>query len=425
MLLKKLMTVAILLLIGFVAMATGQRQAEAAEITIMVGSHGRYLVDETAEAFQAIQPNIKVKIVPISSVPQEFWQTYVTMFTAQDGSAHIVGWYPTQVYHMTRAGWLTDLSTLYDASFKEELKKYDQTAIEINTIEGKHVGMPLYPDALMLYYRKDLLDKYGLQPPVTWADLYSGAQTILKGENDQTLAGYIYQARKIEGITANFRGFQSGNGGEILDENNQVVFNSPENLEIARLMVDLLDSGVSPKSIATHNPNDDRIQFGNGDAIFMNNWPFAMATYLKSDSAVYDKVAITRMVGKNGKGRSCLGGVGLGINSFSKDKDAAWEFLKYLTNDEWNKKRALRASLLPGRTAVYDDPEVKNHPAFKEFAKGAPYLIPLPTHKTPHYLKISDAIQLHLNRMVSGLETPEQAITQAHDDIVKVLKEAK
>ncbi len=122
MLLKKLMTVAILLLIGFVAMATGQRQAEAAEITIMVGSHGRYLVDETAEAFQGIKPNIKVKIVPISSVPQEFWQTYVTMFTAQDGSAHIVGWYPTQVYHMTRAGWLTDLSTLYDASFKEELK---------------------------------------------------------------------------------------------------------------------------------------------------------------------------------------------------------------------------------------------------------------------------------------------------------------
>ena len=155
----------------------------------------------------------------------------------------------------------------------------------------------------------------------------------------------------------------------------------------------------------------------------MNNWPFAIATYLKKDSPVYGKVAITRPTGKTAKGRSCLGGVSLGINRFSEDQDAAFEFLKYLTDEEWNKKRALQASLLPGKPSVYEDPEVASDPAFKEFAKAAPYLIALPTHKTPYYLKISDHIQLHLNRMVAYQESPEEAIKAAHEGIVKVLAE--
>ncbi len=424
MVLKKILaTLLLLLLTGFSATATGQTEAEEAKITIMVGSHGRYLIDKTAEAFHALKPHIIVEIVPISSVPQEYWQTYVTMFSAQDGSAHIVGWYPTQIYHMARAGWLTPLEELMDAGFKRELSEYDQTAIEINTIEGKLYGLPLYPDALMLYYRTDLLQKYGFDVPETWAELEKQALAIIDGENDNSLSGYIWQARKIEGITANFRQFQSGNGGEILDASNQAAFDSAQNLEIARMWREWLDKGVAPKSIAAHNPNDDRIQFGNGDAIFMNNWPFAIATYLKEDSPVYGKVAITRPTGKRAKGRSCLGGVSLGINSFAEDQDAAFEFLKYLTDEEWNKRRALQASLLPGKPSVYEDPEVASHPAFKEFAKAAPYLIALPTQKTPYYLKISDQIQLHLNRMVAYQESPEEAIKAAHEGIVKVLAE--
>ena len=128
----------LLLLTGFSVTASGQKEAKEAakeaKITIMVGSHGRYLIDKTAEAFHALNPHIAVEIVPISSVPQEYWQTYVTMFTAQDGSAHIVGWYPTQIYHMARAGWLTPLEELMDAGFKKTLSEYDQTAIEINVV---------------------------------------------------------------------------------------------------------------------------------------------------------------------------------------------------------------------------------------------------------------------------------------------------
>ena len=409
--------------VGLAVFAGGQGEKEQQNVVIMVGSHGQYLIEETMEAFMAEHPTISVEAVAISSVPQESWQTYTTMFAAQDGSAHIVGMYPTDVVHMAEAGWLTDLSQLYDPSYEKELEKFNRTAVEINTVGGNLYAVPLYADALLLYYRKDLLEKYGFQPPTTWDELTKQVQTIKAGENDPNLAGYIFQAPKIEGVVCNFVNFQSGVGGEIMKDG-KIVLDSPKNREALRFMVGLVQKGIAPESVTTHNPNDDSIQFGNGNAIFMNNWPFALNKYLDPESKVYGKVGITRMVGNDQPGASCLGGVSIGINNFSEDKDGAWEFVKYITNYEWNKQRAIRSSLLPARDAVYQDPELlEKNPAFKLLAEGAQYLKSRPTHQTKYYIKLADRMQYHFNKAMLGMQTPEEALTNAQAEMNKILEE--
>lgn len=423
---KRVATLILLLLLatGLAVFATGQGEEETQNVVIMVGSHGQYLIQETIEAFMAEKPSITVEAVAISSVPQESWQTYTTMFAAQDGSAHIVGMYPTDVVHMAEAGWLTNLSELFESSFEQELKKFNQTAVEINTVGGNLYGVPLYADALLLYYRKDLLEKYGFQPPETWNELSDQVQAIKAGENNPNLAGYIFQAPKIEGVVCNFVNFQSGVGGEIMKAG-KIVLDSPKNREALRFMVGLVEKGVAPESVTTHNPNDDSIQFGNGNAIFMNNWPFALNKYLNPESKVYGKVGITRMVGNDQPGASCLGGVSIGINNFSEDKDAAWEFVEYITNYEWNKQRAIRSSLLPAREAVYQDSELlEKNPAFKLLAEGAQYLKSRPTHQTKYYIKLADRMQYHFNKAMLGMQTPEEALANAQAEMEKILAEA-
>ena len=423
---RRIATLILLLLLatGLAVFATGQGEEETQNVVIMVGSHGQYLIQETLEAFMAENPSITVEAVAISSVPQESWQTYTTMFAAQDGSAHIVGMYPTDVVHMAEAGWLTNLSELYESSFEQELKKFNQPAVEINTVGGTLYGVPLYADALLLYYRKDLLEKYGFQPPETWDELSDQVQAIKAGENNPNMAGYIFQAPKIEGVVCNFVNFQSGVGGEIMKEG-KIVLDSPKNREALRFMVGLVEKGIAPESVTTHNPNDDSIQFGNGNAIFMNNWPFALNKYLVSESKVYGKVGITRMVGNDQPGASCLGGVSIGINNFSEDKDAAWEFVKYITNYEWNKQRAIRSSLLPARDAVYQDSELlEKNPAFKLLAEGAQYLKSRPTHQTKYYIKLADRMQYHFNKAMLGMQTPEEALANAQAEMEKILAEA-
>lgn len=57
------------------------------------------------------------------------------------------------------------------------------------------VALPWYADYGLFFYRKDLLDKYGLQPPKTWDDLEDTASIILTGERGEhpALAGLVGQ----------------------------------------------------------------------------------------------------------------------------------------------------------------------------------------------------------------------------------------
>ncbi len=58
--------------------------------------------------------------------------------------------------------------------------------------------MPWYTDAGLLYYRKDLLAKYGVQPPKTWGELAAAAKKLQDGERAAGIAdfqGFVFQAR--------------------------------------------------------------------------------------------------------------------------------------------------------------------------------------------------------------------------------------
>ena len=427
------LVVVALALSAFQVGAGGAQEGESAQpapasgpikLTISIGSHGRFLIEDTVKDFTASHPNVQVEIVAVSSVPNEAFQTFSTMFTAQDDSLDIIGIDPSWPYHMARAGWIAELAPLYQPGDRDDLQDFNQAVLNTNLIDGKLYALPLYADALMLYYRKDLLDRYGFQAPVTWSELQKQTRTVLDQENDPNLSGYIYQARKIEGLTCNFVNFLSGVGGEILDPSGKVVMDDQKGREALGYMVTLVNEGLSPKSIVTHNPNDDRIQFENGQAVFMNNWVFAMDSYTKPDSPVYGKAAITRMVGKGQPGESCLGAVSIAINNYSRQKDASWEFVKFLTGPKWNKERAIRAGLWPARESVWDDPEVlEAKPSFEEVRKGASNLVARPTTRTQYYLRISDEIQLYLNQALSGMIGPQEALSKAAASIRSILKQ--
>ena len=61
--------------------------------------------------------------------------------------------------------------------------------IENNTIDGELKAMPWYTDAGVLYYRTDLLEKHGAQPPATWAELTETAKLIQEAERAEGRSG--------------------------------------------------------------------------------------------------------------------------------------------------------------------------------------------------------------------------------------------
>jgi multiple sugar transport system substrate-binding protein len=425
------LTAAVLLISGsWAAAGGGQEEANGGygpsgkpvELSVSIGFHDRFLADETAREFMSIFPNYTVEIVATPQGPNEVYQSLLTMFAAADDSLDIIGIDPSWLYHMARAGWIVDLSTLFGSGDAADLKDFNKTVFDTHVIDGKPYALPLYTDALMLYYRRDLLGKNGFSPPDTWGELENQARVILNGENDPNLAGYIFQAGKTEGMTCNLVNFLSGVDGEILDSAGNVVLDDTRGRKAVAFMAALVDSGVSPKTVVAHTPNDDRIQFENGQAVFMNNWVFAMNAYQRPESPVFYKAGITRMVGENDLGASCLGVVSIAINDNSRKTADAWEFVKYLTSYDWNKERAMRAGLWSPRESIWDDPDVlKSNPNWSEIKKGASFLVARPTARTQHYLEISDKIQIHLNKALAGQVDAQVALIEAAAAIRHIL----
>ena len=99
---------------------------------------------------------------------------------------------------------------------KEAVASHFPAIVENNTVDGKLVGIPWFTDAGLLYYRTDLLEKYGYDgPPATWTELEDMAKTIQEGEraDNPDFWGFVWQGNAYEGLTCDALEWIKSNGG--------------------------------------------------------------------------------------------------------------------------------------------------------------------------------------------------------------------
>ena len=64
------------------------------------------------------------------------------------------------------------------------IDQFVPAAVESQTVDGKLVGLPMFLGAPALYYRADLLEKYGKEVPTTWTEMTETAQEIMTAERE-------------------------------------------------------------------------------------------------------------------------------------------------------------------------------------------------------------------------------------------------
>ncbi|TCP08464.1 carbohydrate ABC transporter substrate-binding protein (CUT1 family) [Crenobacter luteus] len=242
-------------------------------------------------------------------------------------------------------------------------KQHFPSIVANNTVAGKLVAMPWYTDAGLLYYRKDLLDKYKLKAPTTWDELAAAAKTVQDAEraagNDK-LWGYVWQGRAYEGLSCDaLEWVASHNGGTVVDATGKVTIN---NANAARALSTAASwvGTISPKAVLNYGEEEARGVFQAGNAVFMRNWPYAWALAQKTDSQVKGKVGVMPLPkgGAAGRNAATLGGWQLGVSRYSKNPKLAAELVAYLTSAEVQKMRAIKSSYNPTIPALYQDAEV-------------------------------------------------------------------
>lgn len=405
--------------------ATTARQAN---ISLMTGgpAEERRILERIISDYEAKNPNVKVELIMTTIDSEQRRQSIITALrgrqTKPDFFTMDVAW----IGQIAASDWLANLTP-----YNIDTSPFYQGIIELaNTYRGNLVALPNFVDGGLLYYRTDLLEKYGYSgPPKTWGELAEMAVKIQAGERAEGRSdfwGFTWQGRQYEGLICDaLEFFVSANGG-FLDRAGNSILDSAENVKALTFMRDLIhEYRVSPPNTYTDMAEEEsRRVWHFGNAAFHRNWPYAIGISRDADdSAVKGKFNIGPLPHfPGGQSASTLGGWHMGVSTFSQEKDATVEFMKYYTSFDVQKMWLLDLGFFAPRPAVFDDPEVKQKlphlVALKDVFEGA-----VPRPNVPYYNEMSDVMQRYFNAALARSMTVEDALRRAHNEVTAIMRE--
>lgn len=260
---------------------------------------------------------------------------------------------------------LTDLKPFLNDNELEEQDIFN--AIKGNMyFNSKLVALPAYTDCQILYYRKDLLEKYNRSVPNSWQELYETAKFIQDQErqHNNRFYGYVFQAKAFEMLTCNFVQLIDTFGGAVVS-NGKAVVDSPECIEAMVFLVNCLKN-ASTRSVLNYSEEEARGLFQSGNGLFMNSWPYAWSLMNDEDTAVSGKIGVMPIpTGNKEKGKSSgvIGGWFFAVSKYSKHARVAADLAKFLTSKKQHRVRA-KFAYAPAYKSLYSDAEILKKNSF-------------------------------------------------------------
>jgi multiple sugar transport system substrate-binding protein len=409
-----------------VVLAACALPAKAAEIRFVTWRETQGFLERLIKDFETQNPDLKIvrEVGPHSST--EFHDLVGQKFKNRDPNMDVFFMDVIWPAEFASAGWALPLDRFFPP---DEQKKFLPAAILANTYQGHIYGVPLFVDAGLLYYRRDILQHYGFAPPRTWPELVEQARTILAKENDPQLSGFSGQFKQYEGLVCNMMEYIASRGGKIWDEQAlKSALNMPEAEEAVRFVRDRIIGEISNRGVLAYQEPESLTLFTQGKAIFHRNWPYAWEEANDPQkSKVAGKVGMTALPAfPGGKSASALGGWQLGISRFSLKPEPAWRFIRFMTSEETQKRIALSTGRGLARTDVYRDATIlKKYPRFKTQFDTSMHAVPRP--QTPVYVPLSNIMQRYFSSAIavrdSNVDRLARLASRDMDRVLDLLRE--
>jgi multiple sugar transport system substrate-binding protein len=410
---------------AFIALAglLSLSSASAVTIKVFMGSQQRPEVFGPIFAkFEKANPTIKVQLETGGATSEAQNQYLTTVLAAKDSSLDVFLIDVVRPATFAAAGWAEPLDGYFKGPGDQKLFLGGLLpgTVSAATIGGKLYSLPAFTDAQFLYYRKDLLAKYNAKVPKTWDELVTTAQKITKAEGGD-LQGFNFQGAPIEGTVCNFLEMTWAAGGSI-----DKGVTSPEAKKGLGFLVDAIGKyNISPKSMAETKTDDSRKQLQAGKVLFGLNWSYAWAHFQGKSpdpTLVAGNVGVTKIpVFGNNPSSTCIGGWQWAINSYSKEKAAAFKLIRFMASSDAGRDLAVNGSYLPARKNLFKDAAVlKANPHFDALYASVIKARPRPVSAV--YPKISEIIRTKVNAAVAGAKSVDQALEEMQNELAPLLK---
>ncbi|HYO86417.1 MAG TPA: extracellular solute-binding protein [Dermatophilaceae bacterium] len=301
--------------------------------------------------------SINIQLLPNSASDQR--DQVLRRLAASDSSMDIMSIDPVFVAEFAEAGFLDPVPQDKAALLTEDAVK---PIVESATWKGMLVAAPMWANTQLLWYRKSVAEKAGLDmtKPVTWDQIIEAAQSQKK------LVGV--QSRRYEGYTVWINALIEGAGGQIVKNpgaNASAVklgLDSEAGKKAAAVIQKVYSTGVGGPAMGSLNEPAALDGFVNNDTSgFLLNWPYVWAALAEKNVSFIDDVGWARYprTVADRESRPPLGGIVLGVNAASTKKAQAWDAAQCITAKENQTLYMLGTGNPAARKAVYDDPKIK------------------------------------------------------------------
>nr|WP_246737469.1 extracellular solute-binding protein [Nordella sp. HKS 07] len=313
------------LLAGLTALAWISALPAKAESVSMFCSATDFELCEEGAAQWSAKTGHEVKLNRLPQNLDEAIPIYQQLFAANSGDIDIL--YVDVIWLGMFKDHFADITGLVPEA---EVKAHFASATEAGRLDGKLLAMPFYIDTGLMFYRKDLLEKYKKPAPKTWDELTATAKEIQDAERaagNADIWGFVWQGRSYEGLTCDaLEWIASSGGGTIVSDDNEVTINNPKTVAALTRARGWID-GISPPGVLNYDEETSRGVFESGKAVFHRNWPYVWGTSQAEGSSLVGKVGVSALpVGAEGeKSSGTLGTAYLSVSKYSKKQEVATE----------------------------------------------------------------------------------------------------
>ena len=310
--------------------AEGQKEGEQAssdeEITLTFwdGNWQEAVWPEVEALWNKEHPNIKIEAEFQADLANDKYMLALTNDTAPDVMACALDWVTT----FGSAGLLAPLDE-YVTKDSVDINQYVKGAIDSQTVDGKLYGLPFRTETYTLFYNKDLLAEAGYtEAPKTWDEVKEIAAACTKDD----VYGYGLCGTNYSNFSFQYITMLGCSGGTLLNEDNTAsALKSDVAVQTAQLYKDLM--AYAPSSVLENDNIANRTLFASGK----------IPMYL---SGIYDAEEIEKMnpdlnygcalvpTANGTEPSTILGGWSVAVAGCSKQQEAAWEFVKFLTRPD-------------------------------------------------------------------------------------------
>lgn len=287
----------------------------------------------------------------------------------------------------------------------EELKAdFFEVLFNKGIYEGHLLGLVWATSSKALFYRTDLFEQAGLEPPKTWAEQLGAAVALNNPPHIHGLG--LPGAREYETDDNLFFYFWSA-GGRFFDENGKCVINSEAGVKALRFYCDLANKyHVTQPELTTYSRKQTRKLFEQGRLAMFATGPWGIEQFRKNAPGIefgvvplpVDKEPVTQIITDH-----------LVLLDYSPRKELAARFVRYAFKDE-HRLAFAKLGILPEKTTVARDGHFQDDPNWKVFVDVIPH-----GHSAPliPWEDIGIAIREAMYQALSARMTPREALDEA------------